>query len=199
MNRLGLVGRISFVIWALVSMPLYAFADDVTDSINEALQHYKDGAYSEAVESLTYSSRLIQQKKSGELASLLPGPLKGWVAEDAASDSSVTAFGGGISVSRKYNKDASSVSIDLMADSPMLQGMLMLFSNPMFAQADGGKMVKIGKQKAVLKYDAKESSGELTIVVDNRILVKVSGTGVKSDDLSAYANAIDYAKIEALP
>ena len=72
----------------------YACADDVTDAINEALQHYKGGNYSEAMNSLNYASQLVGQKKGGNMQSFLPEPLQGWTAEDKKSES-VQMYGGG--------------------------------------------------------------------------------------------------------
>jgi hypothetical protein len=56
-----------------------AFADDVTDSINEALEYYNAGRYSEAVGSLNYAAQIIGQKKGGQLEDFLPPPPGGVV------------------------------------------------------------------------------------------------------------------------
>jgi len=149
-----------------------SFADDVTEYINEALQYYKDGDYSDAVDSLNFAEQMIQQKKSAGLEAFLPAPLKGWSAETATSQAASSAMmGGGITAERNYNKGSSSLQIQIMADSPMLQGVMMMMSNPMFATADGGKLERIGKQKAIIKFDPNTKSGDLQIVVANRFMV----------------------------
>lgn len=80
------------------------YADDVTDSIGEGLQHYNNNEYSEAVKSLNYASQLIQQKKGKSLESLLPEPLSGWTADNASSEAAGAAmFGGGTTAKRKYH------------------------------------------------------------------------------------------------
>ena len=177
-----------------------AIADDVTDYINEALEYYKDGQYTEAVSSLNFAEQLIQQKKSSGLEAFLPEPLSGWDAEAATSQAASSAMlGGGISAERRYTKDDSSVEIQIVADSPMLQGVMMMLSNPMFAASDGGKMERIGKQKAIVKYDASNQSGEIQIVVANRFMVTIEGDGVTDKVLKDYAGAIDFNKMAQMP
>jgi hypothetical protein len=177
-----------------------ALADDVEDYINEALTFYKDGQYSEAVSSLNFAEQLIQQKKSTGLEAFLPGPLEGWEAQTATSQAASSAMlGGGISAERRYSKGDSSIHIQIMADSPMLQGVMMMMSNPMFATSDGGKMERIGKQKAIVKFDPNTKTGDVQIVVANRFLVKVEGNGITDNDLKDYAKAIDYDKMAQLP
>jgi len=185
---------------ALIFFSMPAFADDVIDSINEGLKYYKDGSYSQAAESLNYASQLIQQKKGESLKSLLPEPLKGCDSQEADSQAMGTAMmGGGLSASRSYTKGDSSVEVRIMTDSPMLQAMMMMFSNPMMAASDGGKMEKISGQKAIVKYQQSERSGEINIMAANRFLVTVEGYDISVQDLKAYAGALDYNKLAALP
>ena len=177
-----------------------ALADDVEDYINEALQFYKDGQFSEAVSSLNFAEQLIQQKKSSGLEAFLPAPLAGWEAQAATSQAASSAMlGGGISAEREYNKGDSYVHINIVADSPMLQAVMMMFQNPMFAASDGGKMERIGKQKAIVKFDPNTKEGEIQIVVANRFLVTIEGNEVTDKDLKAYAQAIDFDKMAQLP
>jgi len=178
-----------------------ALADDVTDSVNEALQLYQAGKFTEAVNSLNYASQLIQQKKGASLESVMPAALSGWTAEEASSQAAGAAmFGGGVTAERRYTKgESTSVKIQIVTDSPMLQAVMMMMGNPMFATSDGGKLETIGGQKAIVKLDAENKSGEIQIVVANRFLVTLEGQEVVKDDLTAYAKAIDYAKLAALP
>ncbi len=182
------------------SLSAIAMADDVTDSINEGLQYYKDGQFTDAVSSLNYAEQLIQQKKSSGLETFLPDPLSGWEAEAASSQAMGAALmGGGITAERDYHKSGSAIHIQIVADSPVLSSVMMMISNPMFATADGGKMVKIAGQKGILKHDAAQKSGDLQIVVANRFLVSVEGNGVSEQELKDYAGAIDYNKMAKLP
>ena len=201
MNRSTINGlKTGILIVIFMALSTIAFADDVTDSINEAMQYYKNGEYTSAVESLNYASQLIQQKKGEGLESLLPKPLDGWTAEATTSQAMGTAMlGGGVTAERQYKKGGSSITIQIITDSPLLQSFMMMFSNPMFAASDGGKLEKIGGQKAIVKYDAQNKSGDVKIVVANRFLVSVEGEEVAKEDLKKYAEAIDYKKLAALP
>jgi len=174
-------------------------ADDITNSINEGLQSYKKGEYSSAVESLNYASQLIQQKKGKGLESFLPKPLSGWTAQEAKSQAAgAVMFGGGVTAERRYRKDSSSVTVQIITDSPLIQGVMMMLSNPMFASSEGGKLEKIGGQKAIVKIDTAKNRGEIKIVVANRYFILVEGNRVTEDDLKKYAEAIDYKKLASL-
>jgi len=177
-----------------------AFADDVTDYMDEAVKFYKEGKFTEAVDSLNFAEQLIQQKKSAGLEAFLPEAIKGWTAEEATNTAAGNAMmGGGISAERSYAKGDSSVKVNIVADSPLLQGVMMMMSNPMFATSDGGKVERIGGQKAVVKYVAADKNGDVKIVVANRFLVTVEGSEVTEADLKEYAKAIDYTKLATLP
>lgn len=174
--------------------------DDIVNSINEGMEFYKNGEFAEATSSLNYAVQLIQQKKGESLSNLLPEPLEGWEAEEAQSQAAGAAmFGGGVTAERSYSKADGRLSIQIVTDSPMLQGVMMMFSNPMFATADGGKMVRVGRQKAIVKYSPAEEAGDLKMVVGNRFLVTVEGSGVSQDELLDYAKAIDTRKMADMP
>ncbi len=81
----------------------------------------------------------------------------------------------------------------------MMQGMMMLFTNPAFAAADGGKLEKIRGQKAIVKYTPATKKGDIKIMVVNRFLVSIEGNDINKEDLKNYAKAIDYKKLGALP
>ena len=138
----------AFLFMTVVSSPV--LADDVTDSINEALKQYNNGELADAVQSLDYSAQLIRQKKGGQLEAFLPKPISGWEAENAKSEAMGSAmFGGGITAERSYVKGDSRVNVKIITDSPMMQGMMMMFSNPMMATSDGGKLEKISGEDNV--------------------------------------------------
>lgn len=194
---------ITKLLWApllLTSLSLSVVsADDVVDTLKEAIKSYESGAYSDAVDDLNYAMQIIQQKKGQGLEAYLPQPLPGWDAKKARSQTAGSAmFGGGISSSREYTKGASRVRIEIITDSPLMESMMAIFSNPMFAAADGGKLQRINREKAIVKYDEETQKGEINIVVAKRFLVKIEGTKVSADDLEAYAKAIDFRKLKKL-
>ncbi len=181
----------------LFSISAISYADDVTDSIDEALANYKKGNYSEAISNLDYASQMVRQKKSTTLGDLLPQPLTGWTAQDVESQAVGGAmFGGMVSANREYTKGNSNITITVMTDSPMMQTMMMFMSNPMMATSSGMKIKKVNGQKAVVEYSAKNNKGTMHIVVANKVLVTVNGNGVDLKVIEQYAAAIDYKKLE---
>jgi len=200
MLRMSKIFRMCFIA-LLISSSFFisgaVFADEITDSIEEAAEYYKESNYVEAANSLDYASQLIRQKRSGKLEALLPEPLAGWSAEDVKSQAAGPGYlGGMISAKRKYKKDKSSVTIEIITDSPALQSMVMLFSNPAYASADGGKLTKIKRQKAIIKYHPSKNNGEINIVVAKQYLVSVKGRNISQNDLVDYASAIDYKMLK---
>lgn len=188
-----------FIATALVAVTFAAAslkADEITDLLKKAGSDYESGNYSEAITSLDYAGQLIRQKKGEVMLKLLPDAQKGWTAEEPSSEStSGTMFGGMVAVQRRYKKDDSSITIKITSDSPMLAGMLGMFSNPMLVTGSGGKLETIKGQKAVVKYDANNKSGDINLVVGGKILVTIEGSDVPRDALTAYAGSIDYAKL----
>lgn len=178
-----------------------AQADEIIDQIKEGLQLYEQGSYSEAVTALNFAVGQIQQKQAAGLKDVFPQPLSGWQAEESKGEFAPAAFmGGGISASRHYyveNQDKS-VDIEIVTDSPLLQSMMMLFTNPaFFASQPGAKLVKIQGQKAIQKFSQQDREGEINIVIGSRMLVSIKGQAIDStDDLLAYANAIDYNALQ---
>jgi len=191
--------RISMLVAAiLVTANSALWADDVEDAVKEGLAYYQSGDFSNAAGSLEYAAQLIRQKKGGEMESLLPQPLAGWTAEESSTQAMGAAmFGGGVTVERSYTKGDSRVTVQFLTDSPMLQGMMMMLTNPVIATADGGKLEKIKGQKALVKYNTGAKQGEITLVVVNKILVLVEGRNVSKADLTGYAAAVDYQKMAA--
>ncbi len=181
------------------SFPLLSEASDdpVLKTINEAVLHYKNGQLSSAVASLEYASQMIRQKKGEVLGKLLPEPLSGWTAKQADNKAMGSAmFGGAITAERQYVKDDASITVRFSTDSPMMQSMMMMFSNPIFASS-AGKLELINGQKAIVDY--KDSAGTVNIVIDNKLLITVEGNNVKREDLMAYAAKIDMDKLAKLP
>lgn len=172
-----------------------ARADDVTDSLNDALTKYNGGQYTEAINSINYAEQLITQKKGEALTQVFPKPLDGWQAEEVKADA---IFGGGVSAERRYTRDAATVTIAIVSDSPMLQATMMLFTNPMFATADGGKLETINGQKAIVKYSAENKGGDIQTVVNNRFLVTVNGSEVGKEDMTTYLSKLDVTKLATL-
>ena len=131
------------------------------------------------------------------MKALLPNPLPGWEAKEASAQALGTAIlGGGVTVSRDYTKGQSFISVEIVSDSPVLQSVLMMINNPLFAGAGGGKLETIKGNRSILKFDSGKKSGELYIVVASRFVITIKGRQVTREDLLAYGEAMDYRVLE---
>ena len=196
MNKQGL--------WALILLPSMVFSDETAEThteikqaITAGTQAYEAGELSQAATQFDYVATLIRQLQAGELGNLFPDPLPGWQAEEVESQAGSAAFfGGGINASRSYRKDGGRLEISITKDSPLLQTMGMLFTNPSMATMGGYKVKRIKGHTAMVKSEG--NSQELQMMVANRILIQITGRGVGEDDLKAYAEALDIEAINRL-
>ncbi len=181
--------RVLFAL-ALLWLTGTARADDVKDAMAEALRAYEAGEYTTAAGQLDYAAQLVRQLKGGRLESFLPEPVAGWTG--AKTEMAATSmFGGGTSVERAYTKLDSRISVQIIGDAPMLQGLMMMFGNPAMLQGNA-KLQTIKGQRAIVQIEPNGTDGELSIAVGQRFLVKITGNRVSRDDLIAFAQTIDY-------
>ena len=167
-----------------LALPLHAGEDTVLSTIKEATRQYQAGDYSGSASNLDYASQLIRQKKSEKMKDLLPEPQPGWDGKEASAQAlGAAVLGGGVTVSRDYTRGASTISVEIVSDSPVLQSVLMMLNNPVFAGAGGGRLETVKGNRSVLKFDSGKKSGELYIVVASRFVVTVKGRQVAREDL----------------
>jgi hypothetical protein len=172
-----------------------AHADDVTDQISEALKAYQNHDTQTAIAALDAASSLLRQARAEGLKKLLPAVPAGWTA-DAAESSAVGAamLGGGVTASRTYHNGSQRVEVQIMADSPMLQGMAALLNSPLAAMG-GMKTVVIGGRR--MSYN--ESDNSYTTLVAEKVIVKLDGNkDTPEPTLKSFIGAIDFAAIEKL-
>jgi len=182
---------------ALMVISSTIVADEIEDILGEAKQAYTKGDYVQVKEDLNYVLELLKQKKGDSLKTMLPEALNGWIAEDAKAETAGSAmFGGGTSIDRVYKKDDSTVTISIITDSPLMQSIGMMIANPMFAS--GGKLKRINREKTMIKYNPKQKSGEITLIIDKRFMISVKGKNVTEEDLINYTKEIDFKKLKSL-
>jgi hypothetical protein len=189
-----MVSRFMAIVVLVMSLVFWgntAFADEVLEAITEAQEAYSEKEYQEAIESLEYARQLIQQMSSEGMMVFLPQPLEGWKAQSGTTQN-MGIMGGSAGVQREYTKSGGGrVTISIMGESPIFQGMMAMF-NPALAGADGGKLQKIQRNKAIVKYKQDARDGDIMVNVDKRYLVMIEGNDVAREDLMAYAEAVDY-------
>jgi hypothetical protein len=169
-----------------------AFADAVTDAIDQGRKAYSAGDLAKAKEALDLASQLIGQKNAETFGKLLPAALPGWNAADVET-TAVGSVGFGISsASRRYeNAKGDHIEVQITGDSALLMQFASVLTNPQIAGAIG-KIVMVGSERAFQSRD-----GDLHMVVGNKYLVAVQGSGSINDKL-AYARAVDVAKLSKM-
>jgi len=191
MRRASIAAFLALMLIAVSLAP--AHADDASDQLQEALKAYDKGDYATALTALDAAAALIRQKRAEQWQSLLPNPLPGWQAEDAQSATvSPAVFGGGTSVTRSYFRDTDKVEISLVLDSPLMQGIGSLMTNPFFTNSDV-KVLVINGRKAL--YTKSDNSYQVMVGTKAMIIVKGS-LMVGEDTLKAYLTAIKFSELE---
>ncbi len=183
------------VVGFLMFSPAMVLADDVLESIEQAVTQYKQGDFSGAAGNLDYAAQLIRQQKSTQLERFLPEAQPGWIGGDIQTSAmGAMMLGGSVSAERTYQKDGEdgSITVSIITDSPLLQPMIMMFTNPAVAASSGAKLETLSGRRAVVNYSESERSGEINLVVASRILVTVKGHYVEKSELVSYFSSIDF-------
>jgi hypothetical protein len=172
-----------------------ARADDVTDQINEALKAYQNHDTQTAVAALDAAANLMRQTRADGRKKLLPPTPPGWSADEAQSTAvGVAMLGGGIAANRAYHNGDQRVEVQIVTDSPVLQGMAALIGSPL-ATMGGMKTVVIGGRR--MSYT--ESDHSYMTVVADEVIVRLEGNADTPDaTLKSFIGAIDFAAIEKL-
>lgn len=166
-----------------------ALADEFTDVVASALEAYEAGDITIAREELDYAVTLLKEMKSDSLSEYLPQPLPGWTREAAEGDGSGMAMamlGGGTTAAATYRSDAAEMTITLIANSPIVSSIGGMITG--MASLGGGKPTRIQRTQFA------DNDGELQGVIDNRILVSVSGTAAVEDKI-AQLEAMDFSAL----
>lgn len=169
------------------------WADDITDQIDEARKAYEAKDLATAAAALSAAQDLIRQQSADAWKTMLPDPLPGWTADDATSASAGAALlGGGTNVSRTYHNGSDSVTIEMIADSPVMQGLGRLMSSGLVTGSDN-KLLIIGGRKVTYT----KSDNSLSTMAAEKVLVQVKGSrGVDEKTLKDYLAALRWKDIE---
>jgi hypothetical protein len=177
----------------MVASPLsFAWADDVTDQINEAVTAYGRKDLPTAIAGLEAALSLMRQMRADAYGALLPDAPSGWTADKAETVSMGPVMaGGGTGATRKYHKGSDTVIVSILADSPLMQAMSALASAGMAGL--GGMQTRIvnGHRTIYMKDE-----GSFTSIVADRIIVRVEGRGQTEDVLKQFLTAVDFAAVE---
>ena len=182
----------------LFSSPL--MADDITDQIKASLEAYEEKDYKTAVEELKFVTALLEQLNQEENQKLLPEALDGWtIKEDNGSSNQVAMSmfgGGGSSIKNEYRRDREKITIEVVANSPMMSVMTMMIKNPaMMVRQKNTKPYRYKKAKGMKKTEGKKT--EITLILVGQIMIKLIGKNLKDDTvLEEYLKKMDFGKLK---
>jgi hypothetical protein len=175
--------------------PSPARADDVTDQMDQARAAYQKHDLPTAVAALDAAANLLRQAQADALKAVLPPVPPGWTADQVDTSAVAAAvLGGGTTVSRTYHKADQQVDVQIITDSPMLQGMAMLINSPLAAAA-GMKTVVVGGRP--MSYAPNDNS--YMTLIGGKTIVKVAGNKATPEaTLHDFISAVDLATLEKL-
>lgn len=182
----------------LVCAPAWA-ADSVPAQIEAARAAYQKNDLPRTAKALEAALSDIHDRLGKALAETMPPASPGWQA-DPPEVQGLGQVGGGLAVARAYGKGEASLNASLYLDSPAVDAAAALFANPTAAAAQPNmKHVKVGAEDALLRYDSSNKSGEIVMVLANRVLLSIEGDNLpNADALTDAAKGWNVAKIKAL-
>jgi len=162
------MGRLvsTFALIAALGSP--AAADDITETIQAALDAYQNGNIQVALEELAFARQMITEMKTQSLSAFLPEAPAGWTREiDTDMAAGMAMMGGGVGTEATYAGDGHRLTITMMADNPMVQGFAGMLSS--VGLLGGMKPVRIRGERFL------NQDGEIVGLVANRVLVQAAG------------------------
>lgn len=161
--------RLCLAAAAALALSTLARADEITDTLQSALDAYQAGDIAFALQDLAYATQLLNALKAEGLATFLPPAPDGWTRTDNSEIGQSLGFmGGGTAAEASYEGGGREVTLTLMADNPMVTAMAGMFGNATL-MAQAGKVTRIGRISFV------DQGGEITGLVGNRVLVQAKG------------------------
>lgn len=150
-----------------LSLSTAARADEVTDTLQSAMDAYAEGDLQYALEELEYAKQLMLTQKTDALSVFLPEAPEGWTREvNTEINASLGMMGGGVGAEAEYTGGGDSFTVSIFADNPMVGAMGAMIQN---AAAMGMKIERIGREKFAIQDNTIQG------MIDNRILVKAEG------------------------
>jgi hypothetical protein len=185
--------RIStLVLLIVIATPSLSRADDVTDQIKEALSAYALKDLPTTIAGLEAALNMLRQNRADACGALLPSPPPGWTADDVETVSlGVAIAGGGTGASRTYHRGDDTITVSILADSPLLQAMSALASSGIAAIGGVRTQIVNGRRTLYMKDD-----GAFMTIVGDRLLVRVEDRGQPEDRLKQFLTAVDFAAVE---
>lgn len=164
-----------------------AFADEIAETIQSALDAYTAGDIKYATEELAFAQQQLQALKTDGLSAFLPEAPEGWTRTiNTEMNAGLAMMGGGTGTEATYQGTDQSFTLTITADNPMVGTFAAMFGNSVM-MASMGKITRVGREKFV------DQDGSLTGVVDDRILIQAQGAPV--DAMVPVLATMDFATL----
>jgi hypothetical protein len=178
-------------------------ADEITDQLDQARAYYDQGDVTGAIGELEFVLQALKSKIGEQLLATFPEPPAGWTVEAGEQPQAAMPFAAaGTMLSRTYRSAAGDGSIEaqLMSGGGFLQGLAGMFMNPqVMAAQPNARRVRVGRENAVVTYDAGARSAQLVLDVGGKATIMLQGQGVASGDpLVELANRWDIKQVKEL-
>lgn len=164
--------RLTLAALAIAATVSAARADEITDTLQSAMDAYSSGDVQYALEEIAYAQQLLKELKAGALVELLPAAPDGWTRTIDEDQNIAAMMGGGTGAAAIYTDGTDTVNVSVIMDSPMIAAMAGIFSNAAIMSTQG-KLVRVGREKFL------EQDRELTGLIDSRIMIRADGAATE--------------------
>ena len=177
-------------------IPVPAGAQGLDPQLQEIRTLIREKRFPLALESLRLVARQIQDLRLETVAPAFPAAPAGWTALPALSLlEEDEIWSSRIAAQRAYVATPGPARVDLTIDvhSPFGPAVAMSF-NPLVLTGDPlSRIVAIGSEKALLRFNPDTGDGELRVLVGREILITARGRGIPSPEILVdFARGVDY-------
>ena len=170
------------------------------DTLKTVEASWRAEKYGACIKQLQDLTGLATEKHAGAIRAALPAAPAGYerVPQEKAQPNpfaGMMASMGSVIEARYHKSDGREIEVEIMANSPMVQMLGMIFSNPVMMDADA-ELVKYGAHKAILQKE--DSRLELQILILEAHIVTVRWPDQDDDALFAMWNQAAVDKLAAV-
>ncbi|MCU0644449.1 MAG: hypothetical protein MUC94_09310 [bacterium] len=191
-----------FMVILFFGMEVYA-QSEISDTIEQAKQHYIKKNFSESISDLNRALEMINQELLKQLETVFPDPLHDWRVEAPLSQVTKNAYATGLVSKCKYYKKSGgqSVDIEIQTNAPKISNLKMVFLNPSMLNqmGEGVKISTISDRRCIERYDLIDKFAELIFVPTSSLMITIRGWDMKNTDVVAkFAESVKWKLLEEI-
>ena len=200
MHKLAPVGLLVALLAASFGQDPASKGAEFTAEIEKAQRAFARDERGATVAALRQAILVVQQRQRAAVLAVLPTPA-GFTHEDvapanAAKDPFAVEIAAlGLDVERRYRgSNDARFDIEVSTDSPLVEVFARLLEEPAKVLGSGGRIVKYGEHSALVKF--KDGHGEVTVVLRDRHVVKVTADAMTEEVLNAIVDGAVVDRID---